>query len=96
VPPVLPTPRNVQESAGFVQRLRHEIHELQLGDAERLTYELIRFHWQREGRRLEPGHAILDALATRNLGDAIDRCDDLLGYYAEEAAESLARVSAAS
>jgi hypothetical protein len=96
VPSVLPTPRNVQEAAGFVQRLREEIHELQLGEAERLAYELIRFHWQRDGRRLEPGHAILEALATRNLGDAIERCDHLLDYYEDEAAELLAQVSAAS
>lgn len=96
MPPALPTPRNVHEAAGFVQRLRHEIQELQLGEAERLTYELIRFHWQRDGRRLEPGHAILEALATRNLGDALQRCDELLDYYEDEAAEPLIRISAAS
>jgi hypothetical protein len=96
MPSPLPTPSNVQEAAGLVQRLQHEIHEFQLGEAERMTYELIRFHWQRDGRRLEPGHAILEALATRNLSNALQRCDELLDFYHDEAAEPLVRISAAS
>jgi hypothetical protein len=95
-PPALPTPGNAQEAAGLVQRLQHAIHELQLGEAERMTYELIRFHWQRDGRRLDHGHAILEALATRNLGNALHRCDELLDFYVDEAAEPLVRISAVS
>jgi hypothetical protein len=100
MPSAPPTPSNAHEAAALVRRLERAIHELQLGAAERMAYELIRFHWQRDGRRLDSGHAILDGLATHNLGDALERCDELLAYYLEESvepsAEPLARISAAS
>jgi hypothetical protein len=51
-----------------------------------MAYELIRYHWQRDGRRLETGHAIIDGLATHDFGDALERCDELLAYYLEEPA----------
>jgi hypothetical protein len=95
MPSVVPTPSDPGEAAVLVRRLEHAIHELQLGAAERMAYELIRYHWQRDGRRLESGHAIIEGLATHNLGDALERCDELLAYYLEEP-EPVVTISAAS
>jgi hypothetical protein len=86
MPSVIPTPRDADEAAGLVRRLELAIRDLQLGEAERMAYELIRYHWQRDARRLDPGHAIIDGLATHDLGDALERCDELLAYYLEESA----------
>ena len=95
MPSVLHTPCDLIEAAALVEDLQRAIGALQLGDAERMTYELIRFHWQCDGRRLEPGYAILAALATHNLGDALEVCEELLAYYADEVSPSVVRVGAA-
>jgi hypothetical protein len=84
MPSVLPTPSDAAEAARLVRRLQHAIDELQLGDAELMTYELIRYHWRRDGRRLEPGHRIIEALATHNLGTALELCDELVSSYERE------------
>jgi hypothetical protein len=89
------TPRDELEAAELVDGIERAIARLQLGDAERMAYELIRFHWQRDGRRLEPGHTILDALATHNLGDALAVCEELLAYYGDQIEERVVRVGAA-
>jgi hypothetical protein len=89
------TPRDDLEAATLVDGIERAIARLQLGDAERMTYELIRFHWQRDGRRLEPGHTILDALASHNLGNAQSICEELLAYYGDQAEERVVRVGAA-
>jgi hypothetical protein len=96
MPSAIPTPRDAHEAAGLVRRLEEAIRDLQLGAAEQMAYELIRFHWQRDGRRLESGHTIIDSLATQNLGDALERCDELLGYYLDEPAPEPLPLSAVS
>jgi hypothetical protein len=96
MPSEIPTPRDAHEAAGLVRRLEDAIRDLQLGAAEQMAYELIRFHWQRDCRRLESGHAIIDGLATHNLGDALERCDELLGYYLDEPAAEPVPLSAVS
>src|SRR5262245_16852042 len=94
--PSVPTPRNAYAAAGLVRRLEGAIRAVQLHAAEQMAYELIRFHWQRDGRRLEPGHAIIDGLATHNLGDALERCDELLAYYLDEPTDEPLRLPAVS
>ena len=84
MPSVLPTPSDATEAALLVRRLQHAIDELQLREAELMTYELIRFPWRRDARRLEPGHRILDALATHNLGTALELCEELVSAYRRE------------
>jgi hypothetical protein len=96
MPSAIPTPSDAYEAAGLVRRLEDAIRELQLRAAEEMAYELIRFHWQRDGRRLEPGHAIVDGLATHNLGDALERCDELLAYYLDEPIDEPLPLSAAA
>ena len=96
MPSVVPTPSDAYEAAGLVRRLEDAIRDLQLRAAEQMAYELIRFHWQRDGRRLESGHAIIDGLATHNLGDALERCDELLAYYLDEPTDEPLPLLAAS
>jgi hypothetical protein len=95
MPSVVPTPSDAYEAAGLVRRVENAIRDLQLRAAEQMAYELIRFHWQRDGRRLESGHAIIDGLATQNLGDALERCDELLAYYLDEPTDEPLPLSAA-
>jgi hypothetical protein len=95
VPSVPPTPCDVSEAAKLVRTLMRAIGELQLREAERMAYELIRFHWQRDGRRLEAGHAVLAGLATHDLGDALVTCTELLAYYEDELQAPLAHAGAA-
>ena len=89
------TPRDELEAAHLVDAIERAIVQLQLGDAERMTYELIRFHWQRDGRRLEAGHTILHTLATHNLGDATAVCEELLAYYGDQLEERVVRIGVA-
>src|SRR5262245_60805078 len=96
MPSGIRTPRDAYEAAGLVRRLEAAIRDVQLGAAEQMAYELIRFHWLRDGRRLEPGHAIIDGLATHNLGDALERCDELLAYYLDEPTDEPLRLPAVS
>ena len=96
MPSAIPTPSDAHEAAGLVRSLEDAIRDLQLGAAEQMAYELIRFHWQRDGRRLESGHAIIDGLATHNFGDAVERCDELLAYYLDDPAAEPLPLSAVS
>jgi hypothetical protein len=65
-----PTPENDAEAAALVRRLEGALADLQLGEAERMAYELVRFHWRREGCRLELAYSVLDGISTRNVGAA--------------------------
>ena len=77
-----PTPENDSEAAALVRRLENALADLQLGEAERMAYELVRFHWRREGCRLEGAHAVLDGIATRNVGAALAECELLRERFA--------------
>jgi hypothetical protein len=77
-----PTPENDAEAAALVRRLEAALAGLQLGEAERMAYELVRFHWRREGCRLELAYAVLDGIATRNVGAALAECERLRQLFA--------------
>jgi hypothetical protein len=72
-----PTPETEAEAAVLVTDVEQAIERLQLGEAERMLYELVRFNWRRHASRLESAYAILDALATHNLGAALAECERL-------------------
>lgn len=77
-----PTPENDAEAAALVRGLEGALADLQLGEAERMAYELVRFHWRREGCRLEGAYAVLDGIATRNVGAALAECERLRQLFA--------------
>jgi hypothetical protein len=77
-----PTPENDAEAAALVREIEHAVDRFQLGDAERMAYELVRFHWRRHACRLEGAYRLLDSLATRNLGAALEECAGLRSGYA--------------
>ena len=77
-----PTPENDAEAATLVRTLEGALAGLQLGEAERMAYELVRFHWRREGCRLEGAYAVLDGIATRNVGAALAECERLRQLFA--------------
>ena len=77
-----PTPESDADAVALVGELEEALRLLQLGDAERMTYELVRFHWRREACRLDGAYAVLDAIATRNVGAALLECERLRGRFA--------------
>jgi hypothetical protein len=50
-----------------------------------MAYELVRFHWRRAGCRLEAAYAVIDAIATRNVGAALAECGGLRAQFAAAA-----------
>lgn len=77
-----PTPESDADAVTLVGALEEALRLLQLGEAERMTYELVRFHWRREACRLEGAYAVLDAIATRNVGVALLECGRLRERFA--------------
>lgn len=85
-----PTPETDAEAAALVARLEEALGALQLGEAERMTYELVRYGWRREARRLEDAYAVLDEIATRNVGAALAGCRVLRARFAPAAERAAA------
>lgn len=78
-----PTPESEADAATLLREIEQAIDRFQLGDAERMTYELVRFHWRRHACRLEGAYRVLESLATRNLGAALEECALLRSGYAQ-------------
>jgi hypothetical protein len=77
-----PTPETDAEAAVLVTEIEQAIERLQLGEAERMLYELVRFHWRHYASRLEGAYAALDAMATHNFGASLAECERLRLQFA--------------